>query len=200
MFPYPYGFEHDLSLVTGDELPDVRNNPHNPRIVGWGKAEELLAGGRCFVSGQNMDSGKEILLEGTGISPEAKKAVVEGMRYAWYQTPAIARCLLWRTENDWDTVAGLSGSVLCLGDPRKKEALAVCFQNFQHPVSRELDNDYRGPGKGALPLVKGGFLLPEEITNATIVMRASDERRIGSHPVRASYESRQDGGRRSFTG
>jgi hypothetical protein len=42
---------------------------------------------------------------------------------------------MWRTDNDWDSVFGLSGSVLCHGDQKDNEVTAVCFQNFQAAVT-----------------------------------------------------------------
>jgi len=42
--PYPCGFQHDLSLITGPNLPQLTNPPDSPRIIGWGTYEEALQG------------------------------------------------------------------------------------------------------------------------------------------------------------
>lgn len=82
---------------------------------------------------------------------------------------------------------GWSGSALCLGKPTDLTAKALVFQNYERPIrhgeiaanDRHLVGDNRGR------VIKGGFLLPQEITEAEIVqgepsLRPTPKAKIGT--------------------
>ncbi|KAI9929864.1 hypothetical protein ASPWEDRAFT_23597 [Aspergillus wentii DTO 134E9] len=169
---FPYGFAHDLSLVTDDRLPKMIRRSDVPPITEWGSYNEALDGGPVFVTGFYVATGNPKQLQGNGISRGTQKAIVEGTAYIWNRKGCDGSvALFWRTVDDRDSIEHLSGSVLCrgqLGD----QACAVCFQNFETPVpSAVLHNDYTGrkPYNVQQFTVKGGFLLPPEIRCAEII-------------------------------
>lgn len=172
--PFPCGFLHDLSLVTSDNLPTVTSPPGAPRIVGWGGYDEVLNGAPVFIVCSNVVTGNQIKRTGSGVSRSAQRALAIGSEYSWDRRAlSSSASILWRTEYDGDRLKGFSGSVLCLGQLQADTCRAVCFQNFEAPLSSEelLHHDHRKPppGSASHPTVKGGFLLPEDIRQADIL-------------------------------
>ncbi|KAJ5942540.1 hypothetical protein N7516_002708 [Penicillium verrucosum] len=166
--PYPYGFQHDLSLVTGPNLPQLTNPPNTPRVTEWGPYEEALQGRPVFVHSHNVGTGHWRTHQGHGVATQVQQSIIHGTQYSWEQRSRDhATALLWRTVRDTDSVARASGSVLCLGEPQHETARALLFQNFQGTlmasdlVNIDETEDY--------PTFKGGFLLPQEIRDSRII-------------------------------
>ena len=186
-------------MITGKDLPWVTS----PRAVGavteWANYEDALDGEHVFVSMFDVWINKERLYNGEITSQATQRAIVEGSEYLW-TSRAMSASILWRTEEDWRSVTGSSGCALCLGKPSHRQVKAVVFQNFQTPVKhwqvhcgeRKLvgDNGW---------WIKGGFVLPQEIRESTIVSGEPHEvRDFGSVPSRA--RDSRDNMRRGFSG
>ncbi|KAJ5944107.1 hypothetical protein N7516_004275 [Penicillium verrucosum] len=200
---FPMGFTHDLSLITNDRgLPQMVTPNHTPQVSGWGAYKDVLDGNPVFVTGFNVSTGNQIRRIGTGISRRAHQAIVEGSQYFWdKELLSQSVSILWRTQNDQDSLQGLSGTALCLGLVSDKTCLAVCFQNFESPLRSQasLNEDHRGTPSHEYPgiRIKGGFLLPPEMRECQILCDAP-ETPAGS----ATYPSRERataGLRRSFS-
>ena len=76
------------------------------------------------------------------------------------------------TTYDDESMAGFSGSLLCLGKVTDNKAYVVLFQNFQSPIKpQEVVQDHKAVSKfGHFATFKAGFLLTAEIRAATIKM------------------------------
>ena len=156
-----------------------------PTIDGWANLADVLDGGELFLTTQLLHrappsvqenaSGVAILDEPRGVmAPEQQLAIAEGTQYLFnHKTLDVSVSLLWRVaatdKTQMASVQGFSrGGVLCLGKPTSPTAKAVVFQNFELPVYI---------AKGIIPGnvwhedpsfdVKGGFILPREIQEAT---------------------------------
>ncbi|KXG51690.1 uncharacterized protein PGRI_090830 [Penicillium griseofulvum] len=166
LIPYPYGFQHDLSLITGPNLPQLTNPPHTPRVTEWGPYEEALQGRPVLVYRYNIATGNSFIHQGYGIPTQAHQCIIHGAQYSW-DARAFGTALLWRTLRDTESVRGASGSVLCLGEPQHETARALLFQNFEGPLpaSEHVHIDKNED----VPTFKGGFLLPEEIRRSQII-------------------------------
>ncbi|CAG8903156.1 unnamed protein product [Penicillium egyptiacum] len=200
---FPMGFNHDLSLITNDRgLPQMATPNHTPQVSGWGAYKDVSDGNPVFVTGFNVSTGNEIRRIGTGISKRAQQAIVEGSQYLWdKELLSQSVSILWRTQNDQDSLQGLSGTSLCLGLISDKTCLAVCFQNFESPLPSQasLNEDHRSTPTHEYTgiRIKGGFLLPPEVRECQILCDAP-ETPAGS----ATYPSRERataGLRRSFS-
>ncbi|MCJ1350119.1 MAG: hypothetical protein MMC33_000100 [Icmadophila ericetorum] len=83
----------------------------------------------------------------------------------------MAYRFLWRNNFDPDMAGGFSGSVLCLGKVTDQTAEAICFQNFEGPLSEsqcESDHD-KQCDRSSWSTFKAGFILPEEIKTSKII-------------------------------
>lgn len=130
--PYPYEFEHDLSLITNDRLPQMTNPEGSPTIAGWGPHEEALAGNAVFLYRHNVFTGNFNLFAGKGATRVEQESIMSGTQYTWEhrsRQPNIS--LLWRTKHDGDELKGASGSVLCSGRPTDSHVRALLFQNYE---------------------------------------------------------------------
>jgi hypothetical protein len=168
LIPYPYGFQHDLSLVTGPELPQLTNPPGTPRVTEWGPYEEALQGKPVFVNRYNTATGRIFTHQGYGITPQVQQCLIHATQYSWEErSRGFSTALLWRTLRDTDSVGGASGSVLCLGEQHHDTARALLFQNFEGSIiaSQHVQIDANEDA----PKFKGGFLLPEEIRMSEII-------------------------------
>lgn len=129
--PYPNGFQHDFSIIAGDNLPQLTNPPNSPRITHWGPYEEVLPGPSAFVNCHSVVTSTFSTREGYGVPSNAQEAIAHGAQYTWdFKTRAPTTALFWLTLHDSDTIQGTSGTILCLGRPSDAHARAVFFQNF----------------------------------------------------------------------
>jgi hypothetical protein len=137
-------------------------------VTEWADYEDALDGNSVFVTKFDVWINKERREFGNTSSKPTQAAIVEGSEYLWLST-AVNASLLWRTHEDYRTVKGFSGSVLCLGHPSDKTVKAIVFQNYELPIKswqvkggdRELTGDYGWR-------IKAGFFLPEEIRESEI--------------------------------
>ncbi|KAK0709181.1 hypothetical protein B0T26DRAFT_397520 [Lasiosphaeria miniovina] len=199
--PYPHGYLHDLSLVTGDRLPNLSSPLNAPAIAGWGGVQEVLNGEPCFAAGQLVVSGKANIMAGAGLTDSGKVAVVECLQYIWRER-AVSTAVLWRMETDWDSTEGVSGSVLFQGTPQDENVTAVCFQTFGLTVTAaQLLRDQRGGPRDDMPwyFLNAGFMLLDEILQSSILLDINPGRRSVSHPEQKS-EDIVYCGIRSFSG
>lgn len=174
MLPFPTGFQHDISLATSDDLSSLSSPSGAPRIVGWGPHREVLDGHPLFAASLNVHTGDPRIYAGTGISAIAQEAIVEGSQYFWDRellTQSVS--ILWRTEQDHDSLTSLSGSVLCMGRLQDQTCCAVCFQNFESalysPESLRYDHRPLPDARHPTPKIKGGFILPDSVRQAEIL-------------------------------
>ncbi|KAK2805056.1 hypothetical protein FQN51_001151 [Onygenales sp. PD_10] len=167
--PFPYGFRHDLSLVTGENLPDLTTPPSLPKVSGWGSYSDALDGRPIFVTRFNVTTGTIEKDEGTGHS-QAQTALAVGSEYFWEKESCSQTVsILWRTRYGGDGVVDdFSGSVLCEGRPTDNVCRAVVFQNYEVPLRDEHESV-------SLPTVKGGSVLPSVIRESEIICDAQGQ-------------------------
>lgn len=164
--------------MTGDHLPKVSNPPRAPRIVGWGDYREALDGHFVFAMALSTVSQKSREKSRQDLFGTMQRAIVEGAEYLWdrkSRTQSVA--LLWRAMHDGTDMEGLSGSVLCLGQPTDRHCRAVVFKNFETPICPqhfEVAEQTSASGDIAWSSIKGGFLLPPDIRNAEILCESDD--------------------------
>ncbi|SJL02972.1 uncharacterized protein ARMOST_06315 [Armillaria ostoyae] len=157
-FVYPFGYRHDLSLITDDALPAPTLPPGLPIITGFEPTFDAVLRPDCplFAASYCLEDTVPVQVLGT--------------QYTWEpnsEASDISRCLLWRSSNESDA----TGSVLCLGSPGAHKTRVVAFQNFEVDMLHD---------EGAVPLAKdqrrffrykGGFALPKEVLESQVVMQ-----------------------------
>lgn len=140
------------------------------QVVDWAPYEDALDGQPVFTCLFHVWDKAAEIIEGGLASRATQEAVVIGSEYIWEKNATSqSASILWRTDSDLTTAAGFSGSTLCVGKPSDKYVKALVFQNFQKPITssevagndRVLSNEY-----GCL--IKGGFVLPQEIRDSEI--------------------------------
>jgi hypothetical protein len=161
---YPTGYRHDLSLVTGSNLPNARSPATVPKITRWADYDEALDGKPAFV----------MRLDGASRN-SVQPALVEGTAYFWDAGGRVSASLFWRTPDDFDDVSETSGAVLCLGRPGDEEAKAVVFQNYEAPMREWADRKLRDELVDRHDCLKGGFVLPQEIRQSEILSYGASE-------------------------
>lgn len=138
----------------------------------WARYEDALDGQPVFTCLFNAWINKLRILEGNVAAKAAQQAVVVGSEYLWLrESHSQSASILWRTEIDWTSSRGWSGSALYVGKPTDLTAKAVVFQNFERSIkSGEVATTERPlVGDNGGWVIKGGFLLPQEIREAEIV-------------------------------
>ncbi|PTU25680.1 hypothetical protein P175DRAFT_0469193 [Aspergillus ochraceoroseus IBT 24754] len=185
LIPYPYGFQHDLSLVTGPNLPQLTSPPGTPRVTEWGPYEEALQGRPVFLQRYNIATGRFHIYQGHGITAQTQQAIIHGTQYSWEErSRGFNTALLWRTIRDTDSVKGASDSVLCLGKPHHETARALLFQNFEGSLTAS--EHIQIADNGDAPTFKGGFLLPEQIRQSQIITVENPFSKVFRTPQRSS--------------
>ncbi|KAJ5624752.1 hypothetical protein N7510_001061 [Penicillium lagena] len=127
--------EHDTSVVTSDRLPKGSNPPGAARFVGWGDYRDGLEGHFAFAMALNAVSEQPQEENRRDPFGTLQKAFVERTEYLWdrkARTQSFA--LLWRAMFDDTDMEGLSGSVLCMGQPTDSTCRAVVFKHFETPI------------------------------------------------------------------
>ncbi|RPA77196.1 hypothetical protein BJ508DRAFT_330394 [Ascobolus immersus RN42] len=210
--PYPYGYNHDLSLIVQETepLPNILPPVKGPRLAStFARPERALAESSVFTMRQRVSlPGKPEVYSGKVISEEQKEEPIEACEYTWMEG-VHKRFLLCRTPNDAQAVDGASGSVLCLGTPKDQTVEPICFQNFETPFPFPWNLDtmkpqpldqYRPtieapPGPESLMTIcpinfqlKGGFFLPDDIQSSTILTTQPE-----SQTWSGGYPSAMDG-------
>ncbi|KAK0717991.1 hypothetical protein B0T26DRAFT_676220 [Lasiosphaeria miniovina] len=182
---FPLGIEHDLSLITASEgalLSPMTQIPKHARI-----AKTFITPNEIL----NADNDNRDWRGGHFVIGAARNAVVAGTEYWWEQRHLkIKRAIIWRTLIDDWSLQGGSGGVVCLGNPAAETCRAAAFQNYQSEsmlTNTFWKQDVRRKLKGFHPQCsfKAGFILPEDVQNATIVFDEDvvpQERRSVSGP------------------
>lgn len=156
------------------------NPPRAPKIIGWGDYRDALDGHFAFAMALSALAEKPKPHEETrrDLFGTVQKAIVEGSEYLWdrkSRTQSVA--LLWRAMHDGTEMEGLSGSVLCLGEPTDRNCRAVLFKHFETPICPqhfEKNDLTSGHGDTSWSSIKGGFLLPSAIRDAEILCEAEE--------------------------
>lgn len=203
--PFPAGYQHDLSLITGPDMPWLKSPAGVASVDGWAQYEDALDGQPVFTCLFNAWIDKLKILEGNVAARATQQAVVVGSEYLWLKkSHSQSASILWRTEIDWASSRGWTGSALCVGKPTELTAKALVFQNFERPIrSGEVaatDRPLVGDNGGWV--IKGGFLLPQEIREAEIMQGEPSSRPktwYSSTPSRARTSADGEGGRREFS-
>lgn len=177
------GYLHDLSLLTGDDIPQITSPPGVGKVSGWADYTEALDGKPVFVTTFNVSTSKTQVHSRTA---SIQQAVVEGTEYFWGAQGRISASLFWRTDQDYDHAEspGNTGSVLCLGKPGDENISIVAFQNYETPtrIGLQLDDGHHSRWR-----MRGGFVLPREIRECEIVTGGEHD---GGHAVqRAGQDS-----------
>jgi len=149
--------------------------PGVPRISEWGSYADVLDGCPVLVVRTSMSSS-------SSSSSSTQQALTVGVQYFFNRDIASSTSsLLWRTITDHDNALGWSGSVLCCGKQTDHKVQAVLFQNFEIPVRPGiLEGNDQGSATGVHnkrhgSMIKGGFLLPNEIRQAQILVAEEEE-------------------------
>ncbi|KAJ7705384.1 hypothetical protein B0H17DRAFT_1037822 [Mycena rosella] len=181
---FPMTFTHDLSLIEAKEgqlLPDLlchpKLHPHFARpetSLQFEQQDKTKPKPKpAFVlhhESQHFDKCASGWKTGRLVLGSSKQALISGADY-FFEGEHLARSLIWRTDMD---DMGMSGSVLCLGNPTDSQAQALVFQNFQTPVSNIIyaaraEGTERYKGYSQLVTFKGGFFLPEEMLDHGVI-------------------------------
>ncbi|RPA70950.1 hypothetical protein BJ508DRAFT_382209 [Ascobolus immersus RN42] len=212
LLPYPAGYTHDLSLVTEDgaPLPQLLPPINGPRLeTSFADPEAALGPTPVFTLRQKVQfPDKPEIFKGDTMSREQKTELVEGTTYLWEKDQYV-RSLLWRTECDYVSVRGASGSVLCIGSPGQagSKVQAVVFQNYQSqfPFPWSLQKTQPRPKSQYRPTIgplantkaltdvcptnftlKGGFFLPDAVKNGTILAERQEAHTWSAAPTTAA--------------
>lgn len=155
--------------------------------------EEALRASDLFLSRFNVQFSRWDTFTGHAVTGSAREALVVGVDYFWKRGhTSVNKALIWRTTIDDHSVAGASGSTLCLGVPSALTCKPVVFQNyesgFQNNKFWAMDEVRSNiTGFSARATFKGGFLLPADVYSAEIITEDDPpERRSFSGPEAAS--------------
>lgn len=173
---FPLGLQHDLCLITGQNIPQMVMSPNMPQLdKHFADPKQALRAPEVSVTRFNVRYSRWDTFAGNLITGHSREALVSGMDYFWEKGHVkLKRAILWRTERDDTSVTGASGSALCLGNKSGKTCQAIVFQNYQSLIGKnkfwENCNVHNFlAGLPRLTSFKGGFVLPEDVKNAQIV-------------------------------
>ncbi|KAL4756364.1 uncharacterized protein BDW70DRAFT_154275 [Aspergillus foveolatus] len=175
-------YRHDLSLIEGETLPDVK----------------VLAGAPLYTVALNAQTERWRVIEGANVTPALASSVLLGSEYIWNcEASNQAVAILWRSKDKVDrgevSPSGLeirplvslgvsqpqrlivyteghmifpyhSGAVLCTGVPTDQHGEAVIFQNYETGLRM-----WESEGSSLFAKIKAGFLLPGEIRESKTV-------------------------------
>ncbi|KAK0728111.1 hypothetical protein B0T26DRAFT_158621 [Lasiosphaeria miniovina] len=194
---FPLGMDHDLSLITASEgalLPPMTQIPNHARIAKtFITPNEILnaESPQAFQAFWRFSNNNRDWRGGHFVTDPARNAVIAETEYWWEQRHLkIKRAIIWRTLIDDWPLRGGSGGVVCLGNPAAETYRAAVFQNYQSMTMttntfRKQDVCRKLKGFPQTCSFKAGFLLPEDVQNATIVFGEDEvpqERRSVSGP------------------
>ena len=181
----------------------VKSPPNVGEVVDWAAYEDALDGQPLFCCLFHFGDKAAEILEGGIASRETQEALVIGSEYIWEKKAVTqSASILWRTNQDYTTASGWSGSTLCVGKPSDKQVKALLFQNFQkHIRSSEVAGNDRELSKYGC-WIKGGFVLPQEIRDSEIyqggLAERTQTRNWASNPLR-SRQAGDNNERRDFS-
>ncbi|KAM5451159.1 hypothetical protein MaudCBS49596_003863 [Microsporum audouinii] len=180
--PYPSGYKHDLSLVVG-QLVDLKP-PWGIQEMKWAEYQDALDNaGSAFICRFKSPDDYGAVRRGCISTEQAPRAVLEGTEYLWdRENMTSSAALIWRTIPTSIDLRSWSGCALCLGSPSDRTVQVVVFQNFQCVIRKDgTESDPNGPT--TFDYFKGGFLLPEDIRQAEIILSPQEL------PVRRVFQS-----------
>jgi hypothetical protein len=172
---FPAGYDHDLSLISGPDLPALSFPQNYPKLdTSFATPEEALK------AGYGLLVKAEQFADDSSIQP----VLVAGTEYHWDRDSNgrlnIKRSLIWRTEghSNINTLGTESaGALLCIGKKGDEVIKPVLFQTFE--TTFQGDGWYsHGGGQQRLREVKcfkGGYFLPHELKQATIAVGAKEK-------------------------
>lgn len=152
------------------QLVDLKP-PWGIQQMKWAEYQDTLDNaGSAFICRFNSPNDSGAARRGHIPTEQAPRALVEGTEYLWDRDNLTSSAsLIWRTVPASLDVKTWSGSALCLGSPSDRAIQVVVFQNFQCSIRRDgTVSDPNGPT--TFDYFKGGFLLPEEIRQAEIIL------------------------------
>ncbi|KAF8247725.1 hypothetical protein K440DRAFT_628282 [Wilcoxina mikolae CBS 423.85] len=166
--PFPWGYQHDLSLISAPTLPTMYPPPNLLIVHQFADPKGALARELpVFTARFNVQYTRHDVYEGRVLPESVQEDLVTAAQYTWEtESRRVSRSLLWRTlPQDDISVQSASGSVLCIGHPGASTARAVVFQNFQSVFSRDvagrhvLQLETAGLVADHLTTFKRGFLM-----------------------------------------
>jgi hypothetical protein len=179
--PYPQGYQHDLALITGPNLPVFPQPPNCAKLLTtFAMPEEALSAGTVFLLMSDFRRSKLGTLDvvnGHVVPRVARDALIMGVQSFWDYTEHMetTNSLIWRSDPDDKSVQGASGSLLCLGSNADETVKGLVFQNFQGgyygqhwQVADEGHEEISGVD--GMATFKGGFFLPNEVQGGTIIL------------------------------
>lgn len=182
MLPFPTGYSHDLSLITGNDRISLVSPSESPPVIRWASYSSVLSGVNVYemrpslLTADSLEEGRTAANPPTSADLGSLRSVtVVGSEYQWdRKTLSTNASILWRTAQDNESSSAdrekWSSAVLCIGNPTSGFSEAVVFENFEASFLSDID-PFTGKGKWAA--VKGGYILPEEVRNARIVSNSS---------------------------
>ena len=179
---FPETIEYDVSILTGDPLPNIFNHSRGPKIIGWGDYRDALDGHFAFAMNLSVRTSGPGESKQSNAFESIQKVVVEGTEYLWdRKSRTQSAALLWRAMHDGSDMEGLSGSVLCLGQPTDDDCRVVALKHFEIPICPlHSVSDSSARGDISWSSLKGGFLLPPEIRRTEIICESHEASAIPS--------------------
>lgn len=186
------GIDHDLSLIAaepGDALPVMMPVPECAELQSTFATNAQILDPEncmCFNAFHSFFNDTTTFQGGFQIKSAARDALVAATEYHFeHRHLKVKRAFLWRTARDAVSMAGGSGGVICLGHYAAKTCQAAVFQNYQtydFEKNSFWELDYRSvTGSIANQLracsYKGGFMLPKEVQEATIIVQPQGKSR-----------------------
>ncbi|KAF2404818.1 hypothetical protein EJ06DRAFT_553639 [Trichodelitschia bisporula] len=171
--PFPFSYEHDISVVKGDDLPKLylptgaitSLRPWAPNY------STVLDGAPCFLANMNVHPEMRSF-------DKPEQAIAEGTCYIWdRETHIQSASLLWRTEDSPRGCEDNSPSVLCCSQEGTAFTYAVLFKNYVTGTIHKRESEPRTlktrlcrffKRKTAGGAIQGGFLLPDFIRETKI--------------------------------
>lgn len=150
----------------------------------WASYEDAVQGAPMIACVFDYMTNERGRLLGDISSEQIRVALLEGHGNIWTQTAVdSAASILWRTQEDQTDARGCSGSVLCIGCAHDK-CRPLLFQNFLLEIMEWPDGErQRNPAdlqpgvNHPNPEIKGGFVLPDEIRAARIMLPSTRRER-----------------------
>ncbi len=154
----------------------MRMPPNIPEIERkFADPQEALDSPDVFLTRFNIRYGRWDTFTGHAVTGEVREAMVSGVEYYWERTNVkIQKALIWRTAVDDMSVAGASGSMLCLGKMSTRTCKPILFQNLESRILKYhfwMADTVRNivTGSPKLATYKAGFRLPADVKNARII-------------------------------
>jgi hypothetical protein len=168
---YPNGYQHDLALITGPKLPRFSQPPDCAKLTDmFGRPEQALKAGTVFQLFSGFRRPKPDVVPN-------RDALIIRTQSLWNYTEYLHPVsLIWPSHKG---VCSGSGSLLCLGSHANARTTGLVLENFVgHFASTPWrKDDTELTGFPEVTMFKGGFFLPDEMRNGTIILDDEEETR-----------------------